>query len=168
MNETVNQAQNGTAAAQQEERMFTQAEVNAIVADRLTRERAKYADYDNLKAKAAQVDEADQASKAELEAANARADGLQKQLDEIHRASELRSIREKVAAETGVPVNLLTFDTEEDCTRQAAEIRKFSDPPYPNVRDGGDPTHLPATEGDAITRAFSRDNKHTPRDKYSY
>ena len=42
MNETVNQETNGTAAAQQEPRTFTQDEVNAIVADRLTRERAKY------------------------------------------------------------------------------------------------------------------------------
>ena len=49
MHETVNQEANGTAAAQQEPRTFTQDEVNAIVADRLTRERAKYADYDDLK-----------------------------------------------------------------------------------------------------------------------
>ena len=57
MYETVNQETNGTAAAQQEPRTFTQDEVNAIVADRLTRERAKYADYDDLKAKAGRVDE---------------------------------------------------------------------------------------------------------------
>ena len=50
---------NGTAAAQQENRTFTQDEVNAIVADRLTRERAKYADYDDLKGKAGRADEAD-------------------------------------------------------------------------------------------------------------
>ena len=70
MNETVKQEINGTAAAQQETRTFTQEEVNAIVADRLTRERAKYADYDDLKAKAGRTDEAD-----------TRANALQKQLD---------------------------------------------------------------------------------------
>ena len=64
---------NGTAPAQQENRTFNQDEVNAIVADRLTRERAKYADYDDLKAKAQQFD----TTKAELDAlttANAQRD----------------------------------------------------------------------------------------------
>ena len=70
MHETVNQEVNGTAAAQQENRTFTQDEVNAIVADRLTRERAKYADYDDLKGKAGRADEAD-----------SRAAALQQQLD---------------------------------------------------------------------------------------
>ena len=70
MHETVNQEANGTAAAQQEPRTFTQDEVNAIVADRLTRERAKYADYDDLKGKAGRADEAD-----------SRAAALQQQLD---------------------------------------------------------------------------------------
>jgi len=37
---------------------FTQAELNAVVQDRLKREREKYADYDELKAKAAEADKA--------------------------------------------------------------------------------------------------------------
>ncbi len=36
---------------------FTQAELDAIVTDRLTRERKKYGDYDDLKAKAAKHDQ---------------------------------------------------------------------------------------------------------------
>ena len=46
MAETVNQETNGTAAETQEneQRTFTQAEMNAIIQDRLTRERGKYAD----------------------------------------------------------------------------------------------------------------------------
>lgn len=57
MSETVNQEPVTTAAGEQQEpRTFTQAEVNSIVADRLTRERTKYADYDDLKTKAQQFD----------------------------------------------------------------------------------------------------------------
>ena len=57
MAETVNQETNGTAAETQEneQRTFTQAEMNAIIQDRLTRERGKYADYEALKAKAAHI-----------------------------------------------------------------------------------------------------------------
>lgn len=45
----------------------TQAELDRIISDRLSRERGKYADYDDLKAKAAKFDEADSASKTELQ-----------------------------------------------------------------------------------------------------
>ena len=44
MAETVNQEQNT-----EPEKTFTQAELDAIVGDRLKRERAKYADYSDLK-----------------------------------------------------------------------------------------------------------------------
>lgn len=166
MNETVNQVTH-TADEQQETRMFTQAELNTIVSDRVARERAKYADYDELKAKAAQFDQIGQAHQNDLKAANNRADSLQQQLDEIHRAAELHRIREKVSADTGVPANLLTFDTEEECSKQAAEIRRFSEPRYPTVKDGGDPVHRP-DDGSEFASAFSRENKHTPKGKYEF
>lgn len=51
MAETVHQETTPAAAEQQSERVFTQAEMNAIITDRLSRERTKYADYDDLKAK---------------------------------------------------------------------------------------------------------------------
>lgn len=45
----------------------SQEELDRRVGDRLARERAKFADYDDLKAKAAKFDEVDQASKTELQ-----------------------------------------------------------------------------------------------------
>ena len=146
MNETVNQEPVTTAAGEQQEpRTFTQAEVNSIVADRLTRERAKYADYDDLKTKAQQFD----TTKAELNALNA--------------ANAQRDMRARVAAATGVPVELLTGDTEEACTAQAQAALKFAKPvnSYPDVRDGGDPYHVPSM--DYAAEAFRNDRKHTPR-----
>ena len=92
MHETVNQEVNGTAAVQQEPRTFTQDEVNAIVADRLTRERAKYADYDDLKGKAGRADEAD-----------SRAAALQQQLDAMKADNDRREMKQRVSAATGVP-----------------------------------------------------------------
>lgn len=146
MNETVNQEMNGTAPAQQENRTFSQDEVNAIVADRLTRERAKYADYDDLKAKAQQFD----TTKAELDA--------------LTTANAQRDMKARVSAATGVPVELLTADTEEACTAQAQTVLKFTKPlnPYPNVRDGGDPYHIPPYDG-GISASFSHGRKHTPK-----
>jgi len=48
------------------ERTFTQAEMDAIIGDRLKRERAKYADYEDVKAKAQQFDAAQEAATREI------------------------------------------------------------------------------------------------------
>lgn len=45
----------------------SQEDLDRIVEQRLARERAKFADYEDLKSKAAKFDEADQASKTELQ-----------------------------------------------------------------------------------------------------
>ena len=57
MAETVQQEPTTPAAQPQEQRTFTQSEMNAIIQDRLNRERSKYADYEALKEKAAQLDD---------------------------------------------------------------------------------------------------------------
>ena len=126
MAETVHQEPTTPAVeGQQPERTFTQAEMNAIISDRLSRERSKYADYDDLKAKAQQFDAAQEAGKTELQKANEKAAKLQEQLDTLTKANTLRDIRGKVAAATGVPAELLSGDTEEACTAQAQHLAGY-------------------------------------------
>ena len=48
---------------------FTQAQLDRMVGERVTRERAKYADYDDLKVKAAKLQEFEDAQKSELQRA---------------------------------------------------------------------------------------------------
>ena len=120
--ETVNQVEEAT------EKTFTQEEVNQIVGDRLKRESAKYADYEDLKSKAEKFDELSGQNQA-----------LQTELNELKNANTIRDMRSKVAEETGVPANLLTGMTEEECKTQAAAIMEFKKPKaYPNVRDAGE------------------------------
>lgn len=140
MSETVNQE-----TGNQEQKTFTQDELNAVVNDRLKREREKYADYSDIKKKAELYDKYEEASKSEIQKATEKAEKLQKELDEIKREAALRGIREKVSSETGVPANLLTGTTEEDCKTQAEAIKAFAKPTYPNVRDGGEPSGTPKT-----------------------
>lgn len=131
---------NGTVTETQEKRTFTQEELNAIVGERVAKERAKLSDYEELKAKASRLDEIEEANKTELQKATEKADALQKQLDDLTKAAELKNIREKVANETGVPSNLLSATTEEECKTQAEAILAFADkkPAYPTVKDGGE------------------------------
>lgn len=155
--ETVKQeATPTTAGEQQPERTFTQAEVNAIVADRLSRERSKYADYDELKARA-----------SELQQANARADALQGQLDSLNKATALQAMRGRVSTQTGVPAELLTGETEEECTEQASKIKQYAAPSYPVVKSGP-PLHLPTASDTSAADAFARGRKHKPKEFRSY
>lgn len=127
--------------SEQQGRTFTQDEVNAIIGKRLAEDRAKYADYETLKEKAAKFDQAEEAAKSDLQKATERADDLQNKLNEMIQADKLRQIRDKVSRETGVPVTLLSGDTEETCAEQAKAILAFSQQTptgYPQVKDTGE------------------------------
>lgn len=123
---------------QGEEKTFTQSELNAIIADRLSEVKEKYADYDDLKAKATKYDEAEEASKSELQKITESRDALQAELDNLKHEATVRQTREKVAESKGVPAHLLTGSTEEECNAQADAILAFAKPDYPSVKDGGE------------------------------
>ena len=125
--------------AEMQARTFTQDEVNAIVGKRLAEEKGKYADYDVLKAKADKFDEAEEKNKTELEKATERANNLEAELTALKKADEVRTMRENVANETGIPVHLLTGATEDECKAQAEAIKAYAQPSgYPKVKDGGE------------------------------
>ncbi len=143
VSETQGSATVSTQTTQGQERTFTQAELDSIVKDRLHKESAKFADYEDLKAKAKKLDEMEEANKSEIQKATEKANALQAQLDQLQKAESIRKIREKVASEKGVPANLLTAETEELCTEQANAIMAFAGsqqyrPTYPNVKDNGE------------------------------
>lgn len=141
MSETVNQEATTTTAVEPE-RTFTQKELDSIVQERLQRERNKYADYEAYKEKAEKYDAAEEAQKSELQKANERATALEKELNALKKAGEVRDIRSRVAEKTGVPVSLLTADTEEACAEQAKGILEFraQQSGYPTVNDAGEVT----------------------------
>ena len=130
--------QDNTVVEETPEKTFTQEEVNKIVGERLARESAKYADYETLKDKAAKFDEQEEASKSELQKAQDKAAKLQSELDGMKKADGIRQIREKVSTATGVPVSLITAETEEAALEQANAIKQYATPGHPVVRDGGE------------------------------
>lgn len=81
------------------ERTFTQDELNAIVSDRLRREQMKYADYDDLKAAQAKLDEIEQERLTELEKVQKRADDAEKERDLARQQAQDTAIRAALAME---------------------------------------------------------------------
>ena len=133
--ETVNQEETKATEA----KMFTQDELNAIVGDRVKREKEKYAGYEELKEKAAKLDQIEEASKSEIQKMTEKADKLEAELLQMKKADGIREMRAKVSQETGIPANLLTAETEEECKEQADAIKAFAKPTgYPSVRDAGE------------------------------
>ncbi|MGI6204220.1 MAG: hypothetical protein ACOYJH_02955 [Anaerovoracaceae bacterium] len=115
---------------------FTQEQVDAIVKDRLTREREKYKDYKDLKNKAAEYDKQQEAAKTELQKAQDKAAALEKELSGMKEQEKVRSIRAKVSKQTGVPTELLTGGDEDTCTEQAKAILKFAKgAKYPGIKE---------------------------------
>lgn len=148
MSETVNQevTTNEAEQTEQADRTFTQSEVDAIVRERLTRDRVKYADYEALREKAQRLDQLEEASKTELQKAQDRANALDSELKALKQANALRELRQQIATETGVPARLLTATTEEDLKAQAEQIMEFARPGYPVIRDGGEIPALPPSK----------------------
>ena len=73
---------------------------------------------------------------------NAEVPALTSQRDELQNKINIRDARDKVSADTGVPANLLTGNTEEECKAQADNILKWhgAQPKYPATNDGGEQT----------------------------
>ena len=135
-----NQVETTPSAGQEtpEQQTFTQDDVNRIVAKRV----AKYADYDELKQKAAKFDEQVEAGKSELQKATEKASSLQAELDALKQAESIRVMREEVANAKGIPAKLLTGTTAEECEAQATDLLAWAEKTgsgYPKVPDGGDP-----------------------------
>lgn len=140
MDNTAAQAQQNTN--QQAEKTFTQAELDAIIADRLARERGKYADYDTLKDKAARFDAQVEAEKTDLQKAQEQAASLQTQLNALKAETAARNVRDKVAAAKGIPATLLHGSTEEECNTEADALLAFR---------GGQQAHYPDTHAQGET-----------------
>ena len=135
------------------ERTFTQAEMDAIIGDRLKRERAKYADYEELKGKAQQYDAAQEAAKSDLEKAVEERDALKARLDKLEADKAHADAVAKAASEHGVDAALLarmSGDVDENALFLKAQMA--GQPMYGHVPDAGEdvPPSAEKTNGEVF------------------
>jgi len=93
------ETQNADGGGAQPGRTFTESDVEAIVRDRLARQKRQYGDYDELKAKEAKLAELENAQKSELEKAQAQVAQLQQERDDARKLAQDRLIRSAFVAE---------------------------------------------------------------------
>lgn len=124
-----------TESAPAETITFTQDQVNALIAKEKGRFQQKYADYPDLKSKAAKLEEIESANASELEKVQKKAAELESKLAETSAAA----LRQKVAMEKELPAKLVPFLTatdEEGLAEQAATLLENLKPETPDF-DGG-------------------------------
>jgi len=134
----------GTTTDDKFQAITSQDELDRIVGRRLNKERAKFADYDQLREKAKKYDELDEQNKSELEKAQQRAEAAEQvaaDAREEARATRLRTavITEAVAQKAAKPDQVFRLI-------DAAEF---------DLDDNGEPTNAAA-----VVEAFLADNPH--------
>lgn len=122
----VNDTNENATAPQEQEKLFTQAEMDKIIQERLRKETEK-------REKA--IAEKDAALKAATDAVTS----LQGEIEKRNQADKISAMRSAISAETGVPASLITATTEEEARAQAKAIADFARPSsYPSIKDGGE------------------------------
>lgn len=97
---TLDVAKDAAGGGQQPEvKMMSQAEVDRIIAERLARQKAQFADYEELKAKAAKWAEVEEAQKSEAQKAQERVAQLERERDAALAQAKDRLIRAAFVAE---------------------------------------------------------------------
>lgn len=125
------------------EKTFDQADVDRIVQERLAKEKAKFADYDDLKAKAAKVDELEASKKTDLDKLTEQIEGLTKSQAE----TEQRALRAEIATAKGLSsaqAKRLIGTTKEELEADADDL--LENLPVATGDDEGTPaSHRPPT-----------------------
>ena len=100
----------------------SQDDFNRLLEDRLKRERAKYADYRDVKAKASRLDEIEAANQTEIEKANGRLKSTESERD----AAKAEAMRLRIAVSHGIGLEdadlFLTGLDEDTLTAQAKRL----------------------------------------------
>lgn len=159
-----------------EPRTFTQEQVDNIVKERLARAKATPpADYDELKAKAARLDEIEDAQKTELERiteqaskAQASAADWQAKFEQLQEQRQRELDVRKAATEYGVDADvLMRMGGDVDENAKLLQAKEAARPKFGNMRDGGEQARPTETLDEALKGVKSTSERIRIRAEYN-
>ena len=101
----------------------SQADLDRIIADRISRERAKFGDYDALKAKASEFDKLADAQKTALQKAQDRAAAAEKVAADLKARDQRAAWAEEITKGSTVPAKALRGTTQEELREHFEQIK---------------------------------------------
>ncbi|MGB9613895.1 MAG: capsid assembly scaffolding protein Gp46 family protein [Fervidobacterium sp.] len=138
------QTQTQTADTQQT-KTFTQEELDRIINERLERERKKYADYNNLKKAAEELQKIKESQMTEQEKLQAKLAEYERQLLEKEREAaeaRLETTKLRILDEMGLPkswANRIFGTTEEEIRQDAEDLKRLLGTAIKTVGSGTNP-----------------------------
>jgi hypothetical protein len=138
---------------------FTQADVDKLIADRVARERKKYAGHDDLKRKASEFDKLEDAKKSEAQKLNDQLAAAQVEL-QGYRVAE---IRRNAAVEAGLDQRHAEFITAADAEQALEQAKRLAEafkpattqPGRPDLKQGARPQAQQTMSRDDLLRGLA-------------
>lgn len=155
----VNTTENvGAESSNEQERVFSQEEVNKLVGQARLKERSKYPDYDKFKKDALKFKEIEEASKSELEKAKDENAKLEAELSNLKKIQEVAKLKKKIASDFEINADLLRGDSEEELTQHAEALKKAfaGQPVAPVVKRQGETKEVQGSIGERLQEYLSR------------
>lgn len=103
----------------------SQADLDRIISERIARERARFADYDQLKAKADEHDKAVEAQKSEAQRAIERAEAAESRVAQFEKEQQISQWKADVAKTAGVPADALRGSSLEELEAHAETLKSL-------------------------------------------
>jgi len=123
----------------------SQADLDRIIGERVARERGKYADYDDLKAKATKFDEVTEANKTELQKERERADAAERKAAGYEAEKQVATWAAEIVKGSTIPANALRGSTKEELAEHFEVLKSIA--PAPQQKRGTPPGKR-AADGD--------------------
>ena len=150
----------------------SQEQLDRVLGERLGRERSKYADYDELKGKAAKFDELDAASKSDLERATTAQANAEREANQLKLALQEEKLTNAVMAAAGsknivdpaaavalVDRSKIDYDDDGKPKNIGALLDDLvKDKPYLVGKNGRSPAPLPGSGAPTPSTGYSMDD----------
>ena len=151
--------ESGNAAQPQAFQAITsQEQFDAMIHDRIERAknvvRNEYADYDDLKAAKAELDQLRESQMSDLEKATKRAEDAEKELADMRAHQKLVECANAAAEKYGVPASLLRGSNAKEIEAHAKAIAESFAPGKPVVGSDGGRAATPDTSKDWLREMF--------------
>jgi len=137
-----------------EQKTFSQDQLNALVADAKRKEREKFADYDDLKTKAATLDEIEQSSKTETQKALDKAAELETELNKYRTKDQVTQWAAEITKDSEIPASVLRGSTKEELEQHFEELKGLAPKPKRTSAPAGTPSGESGSRAVAALRSL--------------